>query len=123
MLKALPFFLSDSLRQKKYRGNPCLVAGHCYVVAEVLFHLFPGRFKPMFLRHEGEPHWVLFDLSRKSWLDPTAEQFKTQPDYSLAKGKGFLTKKPSKRAQVLLMGLKRNNLTNLPEHLTSDKLR
>ena len=35
-------------------------------------------------------------------LDPTKEQFSTPVDYSSGKGKGFLTKKPSKRAATLI---------------------
>jgi hypothetical protein len=35
-------------------------------------------------------------------IDPTVRQFRTVPDYTKAKGCGFLTKKPSKRAKALM---------------------
>lgn len=35
-------------------------------------------------------------------IDPTVDQFDEKPDHNLAKGKGFLTKKPSKRAAALI---------------------
>lgn len=102
MLGVIKPFLVDSLRHKKYRGNPNPLAGHCYVASEVLFHAYPGRFKPMFVRHEGEPHWYLKDKLSGEIVDPTVSQFKSPPDYSLGKGKGFLTSRPSKRAQIVL---------------------
>lgn len=80
---------------------------NCYVTCEALYHLLGGKkngWKPMFMKHEGESHWFL----KCNWvtgvmtLDPTVSQFKTEPDYSTAIGKGFLTKKPSKRAKALV---------------------
>jgi hypothetical protein len=35
-------------------------------------------------------------------LDPTVKQFKTKPNYYEGRGRGFLTKKPSKRARALM---------------------
>lgn len=87
--------------------------GNCYVTCEALYHLLktPARkglgvkLVPMTLRHEGEVHWVLgFMLpdGSKLILDPTGKQFKTKPDLRTARGRGFLTKKPSKRARALM---------------------
>lgn len=89
--------------------------GNCYVTCEALYHLLGGKaagFKPFHMRWEGESHWFLKKLVKNSndftggytWvvIDPTASQFKETPDYTLGKGKGFLTKKPSRRAQLLM---------------------
>lgn len=97
--------LTDDLRKPKYRGSPNPVAGHCYVASEAALFLLRNRgikgWKPMFIQHEGEPHWFLRHTSGLI-LDLTAEQFKTPVPYELAKGKGFLTKEPSKRAMEVV---------------------
>ena len=97
--------LTDELRRPEYRGSPNPVAGHCYVASEALFHIFRGRamrgWKPMFIRHEDEPHWFLRHDSGLI-LDLTASQFKTPVPYERAIGKGFLTKEPSKRAKKVI---------------------
>lgn len=84
---------------KKLRGN-------CYVTCEALYHLLGGKkagLKPMTIRHEGDVHWFLLAEGLVNRiLDPTVRQFKTLPDYKNARGRGFLTKKPSKRAKRLM---------------------
>jgi hypothetical protein len=80
--------------------------GNCYVTCEALYHLLGGKaagWKPMTAKHEGETHWFLcYTPIVGMILDPTVSQFKTRPDYSEARGRGFLTKKPSKRAKDLM---------------------
>lgn len=95
-------FFSDDLRKKKYRGNSNVLAGHCYVACEVFFHLNPGKYHSFFIRHEGEPHWFLKNKINGRIFDPTVSQFKTKPQYKSGIRKGFLTKVPSKRAQIVL---------------------
>ena len=93
----------DDLRLKEYRGNPNFYAGHCYVASEALFHLAKGRgvdLKPMFVWHENCPHWYLEYSNRI--FDLTSQQFSTSVDYTKGRGKGFLTKGPSKRAKALI---------------------
>jgi hypothetical protein len=84
---------------KKPRGN-------CYVTCETLYHLlggYAGSWRPMQMRWEGDSHWFLeHKYNGAIILDPTASQFKTCPDYSRARAKGFLTKYPSKRACDLM---------------------
>lgn len=78
--------------------------GNCYVTCEALYHLLGGRsagYKPMTVRHEGEVHWFLMHVSGLV-LDPTASQFKSPPPYHRARGRGFLTRQPSKRARVMM---------------------
>jgi hypothetical protein len=100
MVTKIQASLDDSLRRAPWKGSDNALAGHCYVASEALFHLLPGM-KPQFIRHEGAPHWFLLDPDGNA-VDATAGQFKTPVPYENAKGKGFLTKNPSKRAQILI---------------------
>lgn len=96
--------LTDDLRNAPYKGSCNPMSGHCYVASEALYHAMGGKaagLKPMYVKHEGSPHWFLKTKDGKI-IDPTADQFKTPVPYHEAKGKGFLTKEPSKRARVVL---------------------
>jgi len=78
--------------------------GNCYVTCEALYHLLGGKdkgWKAMRMRHENDTHWFLQHSSGLT-VDPTASQFRTKLDYSKARGCGFLTKLPSKRATQLM---------------------
>lgn len=86
--------------------------GNCYVTSEALYHLLGGKksgYIPMVMRHEGDTHWFLKKTMHMTYLDIildlTVSQFKTKPDYSKARGSGFLTRKPSKRARQLMKNL------------------
>jgi len=75
--------------------------GNCYATTEALYHLLGGRssgWKPMQMQHEGDSHWFLQHAATGLILDPTVSQFKSPPDYKLARGKGFLTVSPSAAA-------------------------
>jgi len=102
--------LTNDLRDNKYNGNLWIagrnnnMAGHCYVASEVFYHLMGGKkkgWKPMFIEHEGEPHWFI-KSEDDDIVDVTADQFETKVPYKKAIGKGFLTKEPSRRAQILI---------------------
>lgn len=78
--------------------------GNCYVASEALYHLLGGKkagWTPMVMKHEGGTHWFLKHKSGMI-IDVTKKQFKKKPDYSKAKGCGFLTKKPSWRAENVM---------------------
>jgi hypothetical protein len=95
----------DLLKPGPWTSNPRPFAGHCYAASEALFHLCGGResgLTPMVIRHEGATHWFLRTWGTKEIIDPTAEQFETPVPYSKARGCGFLTARPSKRAQVII---------------------
>jgi len=98
--------ISDDLRRKPWRGNSNPVAGHCYVVAEAYRELADGmgsqHWKPMFVRHEGAPHWFLKHKKTGEILDLTEAQFDSPVPYDKARGKGFLTRQPSRRARVMM---------------------
>jgi hypothetical protein len=105
LVKRIQDNLSDDLRHPQYQGNPNPHAGHCYVASEAYYHLAGGKgagLHPMFIHHEGEPHWFLRDDKGKN-IDLTSSQFKTPVPYDQAKGKGFLRgEEPSKRARTLI---------------------
>jgi hypothetical protein len=80
-------------------------AGHCYVASQALWHALGGK-KSGYTPHVGPApgggtHWWLVDDKTDKVLDPTSDQFPSY-DYSKGVGKGFLTREPSKRAQVVL---------------------
>lgn len=80
--------------------------GNCYATSESLYHLLGGKgagWTPMHMntRVTGS-HWFLRHKSGLI-LDATVAQFNgVVPDYSKARGRGFLTRKPSKRAVALM---------------------
>lgn len=96
--------LDDSLRRKPWAGSSNKLAGHCYVASEAAYHLLGGsssKWKPMFIRHEGSPHWFLRS-SDGEILDITASQFSSPVPYEKARGNGFLTSHPSRRASIVI---------------------
>jgi hypothetical protein len=96
--------LSDDLLKPEYRRltNRKPTTGHCYAASEALYHLLgPAGFTPQNIRHEGASHWYL-KADDGAILDPTADQFDTPVPYEAGRGKGFLTKQPSKRALEII---------------------
>ena len=102
--------LTDDRRSAKFRGHECKTAGHCYVASEAVYHSLGGKaagYTPMQIQHEGTSHWFLKHSSGKI-LDATSDQFATAVPYEKAKGRGFLTKEPSRRAKTLMSRLESN---------------
>ena len=97
---AIRSVLTPDLLKKEFRGGSHHLSGHCYVASEAFFHLLGGpasKYKSMFIRHEGSPHWWIKGPNGKIF-DLTAEQFKSPVNYAQSRGLGFRTKGPSKRA-------------------------
>ena len=96
------------LRKKEYREHPHPLGGMCYIVSEALYWLDGDRenYTPMNVVHEGAQHWWLLDKRTGRHVDLTAEQFDTPVPYEQGVGRGFLTKTPSKRAQVIIEAVK-----------------
>lgn len=92
---------------KPGQGGNHLLAGHCYVAAEALYHLAAKNvgYRPYVLRVGASTHWFLENAQGRV-LDPTAAQFTRQPPYELARCCGFLTRQPSRRCQVVLDALR-----------------
>ncbi|WNM70333.1 NUDIX hydrolase [Myxococcus phage Mx1] len=105
LVQAVQGGLSDDLRKPRYQGMENCLAGHCYVASEALYHMLGGEksgWVPQSIQHEGGPHWYLKHKHSGTILDPTSSQFKTPVPYEQGRGRGFLTKAPSKRAQVVI---------------------
>jgi hypothetical protein len=99
--------------------------GNCYVSSEALYHILGGKragWTPMRLRlGEGCVHWFLRHSSGLI-LDPARLQFRAKqwwapPDYSKARGSGFLTKRPSARARRLMKRLTWSHDNGLTDRL------
>lgn len=109
--------LTDDLLAPKYRRikqstTTSNTFGHCYVASEAAYYLLGGReegWKPMHMKHLGASHWFLLHESGKV-LDVTADQFQSPLDYSKARGTGFLTKEPSKRAKKLMIRIRESQV-------------
>lgn len=112
LIKKIQAVLTDDLLTpywkdiiKKEDNHP--TAGHCYAASEALYHLIDGqksRYTPHVGRTEDGTHWWLQN-KRNKILDPTIEQFyykEKLPPYNNGRGTGFLTKSPSKRAQIII---------------------
>jgi len=56
---------------------------------------------PHMVKHEGVNYWYV-KYKSGNIIDITADQFRKLPDYGKGRGRGFLTKKPSKKAQVVI---------------------
>lgn len=82
---------------RKVISNP---TGQCYPASEAVYHLLGGvasGYTPV----RGGGHWWL-RRPDGTILDVTANQYPDGFDYTVGRGGGFLTKKPSKRAQKIL---------------------
>ena len=96
---------SDDLRRAPWQGSDNVVAGHCYVASEAIWHALgglAGEWRPQFIRHEGGPHWFLRHIVDGTVLDVTMAQFELVVPYERARNAGFLTSAPSKRAAELM---------------------
>ena len=94
--------LTPDLLKPQFRGTHPL-AGHCYVASETYYHLKGGKAAGLHavnMKHEGVSHWWIEEGDQI--VDLTAAQFPTPVPYSLGRRRGFLTKKPSKRAQIVI---------------------
>ena len=83
--------------------------GNCYHATEALYHLLGGKkagWTPCYV-HMGDTHWFLRHKSGMI-IDVTRRQFRGtgwKPDYSMGRGCGFQTKKPSAAARALMQQL------------------
>lgn len=106
LIKKIQRVLTPDLLQPQWRGNPNPLAGHCYAASEALFHMIGGSAagaKAHSAPCRGGVHWWIEQNGKK--LDATAGQFDPatlKEVYAQGRGRGFLTKQPSKRAQVII---------------------
>lgn len=85
-----------------------VLGGHynkmCYVASEAVYWLVGGKsagLTPMQMRVGEESHWFLRGPDNEI-IDITASQYNRRIFYEKARGRGFLTKYPSKRAYALI---------------------
>ena len=108
---AIQTVLHPGLLKPEYRAinanNP--MYGHCYAAAESFYYMCAGElgFAPMRAKDDaGVVHWWLESrMFPGRRLDPTSAQYASvgkQPPYERGKFGGFLTSKPSKRAQEII---------------------
>jgi hypothetical protein len=107
-IKKVQQSLTPDLLVGRWKTQTHPLEGHCYVAAEALWYLL-GRtkWKPVcasYIDDGGKAtHWWLVHRKTGEIADPTKEQYHPEvPPYHLGKGSGFLTVKPSKRAQVVI---------------------
>lgn len=103
LVKNIQDALTPELLKPAHRGQANPLAGHCYVAAEALYHAGAREagYGPQSMRVGAVVHWFLADRSGRI-LDPTAAQFDGPLDYAQGRGRGFLTREPSRRARVVL---------------------
>jgi hypothetical protein len=96
--------LTDDLRLNMWKGMVNKLAGHCYVASEAFFHLAGGleNWKVYRIKHDGTSHWFLKNRHEGYVVDLTAEQFDTPVEYEKATATGFLTIRPSRRAERVM---------------------
>ena len=81
--------------------------GHCYVATESLQQILGGirnGWYRSYLEWEGEKdkHWFLYHKPHRIIVDPTADQFATELDYSAMKISPMQARFPSSRTICLL---------------------
>jgi hypothetical protein len=97
-------------RWKNRSPNVHPTDGHCYVAAEALWHLLgTSQYQPFVAAYTDNggraTHWWLVNKTTGEFADPTKEQYThvgDSPPYHLGRKAVFLTKNPSKRAQIVL---------------------
>jgi len=109
LVKLIEGSLSDDLLKPEFlqQERHSKYFGHCYVASEAYYHLRGGKKKgltPKRMRHAGVMHWWVEDNGKI--VDITAAQFVPLDfppiDYARGISCGFLTKKPSRRAQEVI---------------------
>lgn len=109
---------NPQLRHKKYKSNHHPLAGHCYIAAEAYYYSLPlnerASYVPCCLSlGELGSHWFLKHRVSGKVIDLTGDQFLQPVDHSRGVNKGFLTSKPSKRAQIILDFLEKSTCENI----------
>ena len=113
LAEAVRAALTDELRGEAWRGSDNRFGGYCDVASEAFYYLAGGKssgWKPIHVAHEAATHWWLIDRQGRI-LDLTREQFRDPFPYAKGQGGGFLTREPSKRAQVVIERVKAAGLT------------
>lgn len=110
-----PDLLKDDWKELN-RSNR--MAGHCYVASEAYYHLSGEEVTPCCVEVRfyykkykvwgPVNHWYLKNKKTGEIIDITASQFPASPAYDHGRGSGFLTRKPSLRAQTLIARVRKD---------------
>jgi hypothetical protein len=94
---------TEGLFLSRYERNPNNVyEGYCYVASEAFFHMVGGEgYTPMYMTVCDALHWFVRGPDGEV-INPTADQFENTPPYTVARGCGFLTRRPSKKCRALI---------------------
>jgi hypothetical protein len=104
-IERLQAAMTPDLLKPEWRGGLTPTAGHCYAASEALFHALGKQeagWKSLSMKVGEATHWCLLHVESGVLLDPTWDQFGKIAPYEQAKGTGFLTRAPSKRAQEMM---------------------
>lgn len=98
-----------------YRYNENPLTGLCYTFSEAIYHLSEDPLEPWWVRYgyrQHQTHWFLKLAADGTIVDVTGSQFADMDAYAMydhARRRAFLTKEPSKRAQVVIDLVSREN--------------
>lgn len=98
--------MDEQLARRVRNALPC-IERHCYVASEAYYHLSNENLKPVQkwvqIDQEHEvSHWWLENKDTGEIIDLTADQFGFTVEYSEGRGRGFLSKEPSRAAKVVI---------------------
>lgn len=96
--------IPDSTYGCTKHGPLAVKKGNCYAASEALYHLLGGKeagWTPMVIPMSPHNHWILKHCSGII-IDVTVSQFDKPPNYNEARGCGFLTREPSRKARELM---------------------
>lgn len=114
LVERIQSVLSPNLLKMSWKDRAHPMAGHCYHASEALYHLWGKHngYEPAHVEvYMGKEwgwigHWYLIGHAG-TVIDPTVEQFgRRRVSYVQGRRCGFLTKKPSKKAQEVMRRLK-----------------
>ena len=99
--------LTPKNRKRKLIEKHHKLWGHDYASTEAFYHLMGGSdfYTPMVIKVNGDTYWYVRNNDTKAYLyicDKELKDTKLNIDFSKGHGCGFLTKKPSKRTQIIL---------------------
>lgn len=113
-VRSIQNVLSPDLLKPKYRQELrdedyyAITYGHCYVAAEVAYHLFAAEqgFVPYMAKDGESTHWWLVNEDTGEILDPTYPQLEGNFEvYERGKRRAFLPQSPSRRAREVMRRL------------------
>ncbi len=105
--------LTPELLPPQWQNHPHPMGGYCYVASEAVYYVLGGSEAGLMVKRapcwDGE-HWWLEGRGDKL-IDPTADQFEGDFDYSNGVASKFLTAEPSPRTVNIILRVGAAGLT------------